>query len=106
MAFFAACGERWLSQYRAIGSVGKCRGVRLCFIALPPQPCPLPVRKVTRLSEQAILASRLAGEAMSVGQCNCVGYLFDYRGNCFRLGLGRRNFPEALGRVRRYLLAV
>jgi len=34
------------------------------------------------------------------------GSIFDYRGNCFRLGLGRRNFPEALGRVRRYLLAV
>jgi hypothetical protein len=32
--------------------------------------------------------------------------LFDYPGNRFRLGLGRRNFPEALGRVRRYLLAV
>jgi len=32
--------------------------------------------------------------------------LFDYLGNCFRLGLGRRNFPEALGRVRRHLLAV
>ena len=34
------------------------------------------------------------------------GSIFDYRGNYFRLGLGRRNFPEALGRVRRHLLAV
>ncbi len=34
------------------------------------------------------------------------GSIFDYRGNCFRLGLGRRNFPEALERVRRHLLAV
>jgi hypothetical protein len=32
--------------------------------------------------------------------------LFDDPVNHFRLGLGRRNFPEALERVRRYLLAV
>jgi hypothetical protein len=31
--------------------------------------------------------------------------LFDFPGNHFRLGLGRRNFPEALEHVRRYLLA-
>ncbi len=33
------------------------------------------------------------------------GSLFDFPGNHFRLGLGRRNFGAALERVRRYLLA-
>ena len=33
------------------------------------------------------------------------GSIFDFPGNHFRLGLGRRNFGEALERVRRYLLA-
>jgi aspartate/methionine/tyrosine aminotransferase len=33
------------------------------------------------------------------------GSIFDFPGNHFRLGLGRRNFPEALERVRRYLRA-
>ncbi len=33
------------------------------------------------------------------------GSIFDFPGNHFRLGLGRRNFPEALEHVRRYLLA-
>ena len=70
--------------------------------------CPWPLRKETRLSELGVLAFRLAKAARCVGEwgSSCVGGLVDYRGNCFRLGLGRRNFPEALGRVRRYLLAV
>jgi len=34
------------------------------------------------------------------------GSIFDYPSNHFRLGLGRRNFPEVLERVRRYLLAM
>jgi aspartate/methionine/tyrosine aminotransferase len=32
------------------------------------------------------------------------GSLFDFPGNHFRVGLGRKNFPEALDRVARYLI--
>jgi len=31
------------------------------------------------------------------------GSIFDYPGNHFRLGLGRKNLAEALGRVSEYL---
>ena len=31
------------------------------------------------------------------------GSVYDYPGNHFRLGLGRRNLPEALGRLERFL---
>ena len=31
------------------------------------------------------------------------GSLFDYPGNHFRIGLGRKNFPEALEQVGKYL---
>jgi aspartate/methionine/tyrosine aminotransferase len=31
------------------------------------------------------------------------GSLFDFSGNHFRIGLGRKNFGEAIGRVKAYL---
>jgi len=49
---------------------------------------------------------RLAEDLLkSQGVMIVPGYLFEFPGNHFRMGLGRRNFGEALGRLKAYLEA-
>jgi len=83
-----AVAERFFARNRAL------------FTWLPPRAGSV---AFPRLAERVPVADFCLGLLAAQNVMVVPGDLFEHRGNHFRLGLGRRNLPEALERVQEYL---